>query len=448
MDVGRRLVPLLDSGDPWRCRGCVAKPFTSHRVLPVLAGLAAVGFSASCGGSFNDDSGDAGKADAKPSSSGGGSVSEIGASGAETGASSDPSAAECQKTSLRISASGTVSTPDRSPFNPTLAASPSGDAFLGVWIDVPVPGAIWASVLGPPSGGVSSSRATQVAGLSSCNPVAAWTGNGFAVAWGNGTNLMLQQLDSSGAIVGPSMQVASRSNTACPDSLVAAGGGLVLEWTEGPRVQEGGAGQWLEYAALIGSSGLAESPVLLNSLGAGGASSLAVLAGAPYAAYTQVQPPDNSSIVFVSEVQWSSPLVATSLGQGNLFAFFPAGPQHLATLVSAGSAINVYETGGSGVVSAVQADDNLFAASADACGRIVGLATDGQNVGTGGAVGPVLAETVGGHPPSQVTVTTDFEEIALLGAGSTFGVLWVEGAGGIGPSLGPMMLRFATLSWQ
>jgi hypothetical protein len=163
----------------------VGNPFVSHRALSVLAGLAAVvGSAAGCGdsGSNNSNKGTA--------------------SGDAAGAASDSSAAECQKTSLQISASGTVTTPDRSPFNPTLAANPSGDTFLGAWIDVPVPGAIWASVLGSPTGGVASSRATQVTTSSSCNPVAAWTGSGFAVAWGNGTNLMVQQLDSGGATVG------------------------------------------------------------------------------------------------------------------------------------------------------------------------------------------------------------------------------------------------------
>jgi hypothetical protein len=152
---------------------------------------------------------------------------------------------------------------------------------------------------------------------------------------------MVQQLDSGGATVGPAMQVASRSTTACPDSLVAVGANIVLEWTEGPQIEEGVAGRWLEYAALIGSNGLAQSPVLINSLGAGSVTSFAVLAGVPHAAYTQVQPPDNGSAVFVSEVQWSSPLVPISLGPGNLLAFFSAGAQHLATLVPYRSAMTL-----------------------------------------------------------------------------------------------------------
>jgi hypothetical protein len=419
----------------------VGKELPMHRAILPITALVVLGLSASCSGSLNNENGDGGVKGAASSSSGG-----SGASGDYACMPSDSSAADCQKTSLRISASGTVNTPDRSPFNPVLAANPSGDTFLGAWIDVPVPGAIWASVLGSPCRGIASSKATQVATSSSCNPVAAWTGSGFAVGWGNGTNLMVQHLDSSGATVGPAMQVASRSTTACPDSLVAVGGNLVLEWTEGPQIQEGGAGQWFEYAGLIGSDGLAQSPVLINSLGAGSVTSLGVLAGVPYAAYTQVQPPDNASAVFVSQVQWSSPPVPISLGPGNLLAFFSAGPQHLATLVPYSSAMTVYETGLGGLQSVAQVDNTLFAASADACGRIVGLATDGQTAGTAGAVGPIFAETVAG-PPSQVTVTPDFGEIVLLGAGSTFGVLWVEGGSGEGV-VGPTTLRFATLTWQ
>lgn len=418
----------------------------------VVRGFVVLGFSliasvAACGGSKSSS--------ASPPRDGGAAQTEA-ESGLESLAScGDDDAgepldasteAECQKTSLRISPSGTVATPDRSPFNPTLAANPLGDTFLAAWIDVPLPGSIWASVLGRPCGGIASSRATQVAPSSSCNPVAAWTGNGFAVAWGSATEMMVQRLDSGGAIVGSPMSVASRSAGACPDSLVAVGDDLVLEWTEGPQIQEGGAGQWFEYAALIGPDGLAQSPVLINSLGAGGATSLAVLGGVPYAAYTQIQPSSNASAVFVSEVQWSSPPAPISIGPGNLLAFFPAGPQRLATLVPYGSAMALYETDGGGLESVAQVDDNLFAAAADACGRIVGLATDGQSLGSAGAAGPIFAETIAG-PPSQVTVSADFNEIVLLGAGSTFGVLWVEGGSGEG-TFGPYTLRFATLTWQ
>jgi len=266
------------------------------------------------------------------------------------------------------------------------------------------------------------------------------------VAWGNDASLVVQRLDSSGAAVGSPVQAASRSPGACPNSLVAVGDDLVLEWTEGPQIQEGGAGEWFEYAALIGAGGIAQSPVLINSVGAGSATSLAVLAGVPYAAYAQVQP-DSSSAVFVSEVQWSSPPAPISIGPGNLLAFFSAGPQDLATLVRYSSAMTLYETDGGGAPSAAQVDDNVVAASADACGRIVALAGSGQSSGTAGADGPIFAEAIAG-PPSRVMVTADFGEMVLLGAGSTFGVLWVEGGSGIRPPIGPMTLRFATLTWQ
>jgi hypothetical protein len=349
-----------------------------------------------------------------------------------------PSMANCHGTQLVVSTSVMVSTPDPRPFNPSLAASPSGDEFLVAWINVPIPGAIWSATVTPSPGGMVSSAATQGVGTSSCNPVAAWGGNGFAVAWGNGTELMLQQLDTTGATAGGPVHVSSRpSSDACPSGLVMSSGGLVLEWTEGP------SGQSKNYAALLGADGTAQSLVLLDSTGDGSVASLAALSGTAYAAYTQIGT-DNASTVFVSAVQEASPLVATNVAQGNLRGFFSA-PPNLAALMAYGSTTTLYESAGAaGFQSLGQVDHNVFTASANACGRVVGLATSGQTAGTAGATGPIFAEVLGGSGPQRVVVANDYGEAMLVGAGATFGVVWVEG-GGIGPG-GRTTLRFATLA--
>jgi formylglycine-generating enzyme len=93
-DLGGNIAVNLDSGGPWRCPGEVGKPFTSHRALSVLAGLAAVvvGFSAGCGSSGSNSQGsDAGGNDATSSSSSGGSGSGSGSGSSSSSGGSNGS---------------------------------------------------------------------------------------------------------------------------------------------------------------------------------------------------------------------------------------------------------------------------------------------------------------------------------------------------------------------
>jgi hypothetical protein len=252
---------------------------------------------------------------------------------------------------------------------------------------------------------------------------------------------MLQQVNTSGAAVGGPVHISSRPNSyACPSGLVMSDGGLVLEWTEGQSNQS------LNYAALLDADGIAQSAVLLDSTGDGSVAALAALSGTAYAAYTQIGT-QNTSTVLVSAVPGASPFVATSVAQGDLRAFFSA-PPNLAILMAYGSTTTLYESAGAAGFQALgQVDPNVFTASANACGRVVGLATSGQTAGTAGATGPIFAEVLDGTGSKRVVVTSQYGEATVLGAGSTFGVVWVEETGGVGP-FGPTTLHFATIALQ
>lgn len=86
--------PHLDIPARWRCAGDVGKPFTSHRALSVLVGLAAVvvGFSTGCGSSGSNSQGsEAGTGDGTTSSSSGGGSSSGSGSGSGSGSRSGSS---------------------------------------------------------------------------------------------------------------------------------------------------------------------------------------------------------------------------------------------------------------------------------------------------------------------------------------------------------------------
>lgn len=317
--------------------------------------------------------------------------------------------AGCAGTTLTLSPSvavTSVSTVLFGALHPALAATPQGDAFLVTWWPTPSPAAVWASVVATGGPAPVASSPVQFTGSSSCAPVAAWGPGGFAVAWADGSDLMLRALDTGGALTGTPSTVASRPGAApCPSGLVSGSQGLVLEWTEGQSNDS------KAYAALLDTSYAAGTPILLPGNGVGAA--LASVRGVPYATYIEVAEASTSS-VWVSPVNAATP-PATSVAQGNLvdcfsgYAFFAA-QTRLAALVSESdsASITLYEGVPGGVFQAVTPiDSDVFNATSDGCGRIVGLKTNGQTAGSGGAVGPTWRRSCRGPPHRRCSSPVD-----------------------------------------
>jgi len=359
--------------------------------------------------------------------------------------------AQCAGSQLAAASPVTITTPDPDPSNPTLAASPSGDRFLAMWTDggwsingVAVPQTVWMSRVLPGAGGVSATAAVEVAANGYC-PVATWNATGFAIAWGDGAGLHLQQVDTNGAPMGNPALVLSRPNAqACPTALVATSSGLAIAWYEGQTVLQ-------ENVGLVGAGGTIGTAVQLASEGPGVSVNIALaqLGGEMYAAFVEFAD-GGSAVTAVTRIDWSQ---GVALLQGMV-------PGFLGSLVVADGQL-WFTTGQSGVLAYGGVPGAAFplpVASctgsggrswvADGCGRIVEVGTTGSTpagVATGFFVQPVQinspAVALGG-----VTGT------AIVGAQSTFGVLWYARIGpgipfpGEEPQTGA--LSFTTLSWR
>jgi hypothetical protein len=350
----------------------------------------------------------------------------------------------------------TIITPDPSPAQPTLASSPSGDTFLAVWTDgggaingVAVPESIWASILQPVPGGAGCSAPVQLTASGKC-PVATWNGTGFSVVWADESGLHLQQLDTTGALLGASAHVmATPGADACPTSLIATDAGLALAWHDGqaPPPQ---LAVLREVVALVNASGSVDTQVVLGTVGPGVAVGLTLgeLQGQTYAA--AIQWPGGNPETVVTPIGWSSSTAGTGtvIGSGFYDSFFTAGGQLEVGLpgppVDAGGppssgGLALYGSPPGGPIQLEGQVNGGFAAAADACGRLVVLGAGGPN--PSGVEPGFFAQSLSGTA-SRVSLGA-VSDFAFVGGGSTFGVLWWAGFG-----MSNGALNFTTLSWQ
>lgn len=363
---------------------------------------------------------------------------------------SPSNAAQCSGGKLEAANPITITTPDPAPSNPTLASSPSGDRFLALWTDgggsindVSVPETVWISTILPGATGVPASAAVEVSADGAC-PVAAWTGPGFAVAWGDAAGLHLQLVDVTGATMGAPSLVLPRPNVqACPTSIMATSSGLAIAWYEGQSVLQ-------ENVGLVGASGGIGTPVQLATVGPGVSANvlLGVLADQTYAAFVE-WPDGNLSATAVVRIDWSrGAAVAQGMEPGFLGSLVVAGGQLVFTTDASG--LRPYGiTPGAAFPMAMESCSSWGASLAsDGCGRIVRAGDAGPTpagISSGFFVQPVQSNA----PPVELGVVTGS---AIVGAQSTFGVLWYARIGpgislpGEEPQVGT--LSFTTLSWR
>ncbi len=405
--------------------------------------------------------GDAGTTDAteRPETSGP-PAADTGAADAEAqscdaAAALPPSsdAAQCTGGKLVAAAPVTITTPDPDPSNPTLAASPSGDRFLAVWTDgggtlngVAVPETLWMSMVVPGDGGVATSAAVQIAANGAC-PVAAWNATGFAVVWGDDAGMRLQQVDATGGPVGAPSLLLSRPNVqACPASLVATDSGLAIGWYEGQSVLQ-------ENVGLVGADGTIDTQVQLDAVGPGvsGDVALAELDGETYAAFVEWPGDGGSSVTAVARIDWSQgTAVPQRVASEFLTSLVAADGQLWFTTYGGGGLLLYSGAPGGAFPTAIRVCEGSGEASlaADGCGRVVEVGVQG-NTPAGVATGFFVQPLQGGAPPVNLG---DVTGSAVVGAASTFGVLWYARIGpgvpfpGDEPQTGT--LSFTTLSWQ
>ena len=361
-------------------------------------------------------------------------------------------AAQCVGGQLASATPITITTPDPDPSNPTLALSPSGDRFLAVWTDggwtingVAVPETLWMSMVLPGDKGVAASAAVQISANGAC-PVAAWNATGFAIAWGDDTGLRLQQVDTTGAPVGVPSLVLSRPNVqSCPASLVATDGGLAIGWYEGQSVLQ-------ESVGLVGATGAIDTQVHLDTVGPGvsGNVVLAQLGSETYAAFAE-WPDGGSSVTAVARVDWSQgTAVPLGVAPGFLVSLVVADGQLWFTTYGGGGLLLYGGAPGAAFPTAARLCEGSGEASlaADGCGRIVEVGAGGGTP-AGVAEGFFVQPLQGGAPPVELGSVTGS---TVVGAASTFGVLWYARIGpGIpfpGDEPQPGTLSFTTLSWR
>jgi hypothetical protein len=435
-------------------------PFLPHR----LAGLIAVGLLACGGRTSGPKSSDAGSpatvADDAPSTPTEPADDAGDLSDAPTAFPPPSDAPQCTGNQLAAAKPITITTPDPAPSSPTLASSPSGDRFLAVWTDggrsinnVAIPETVWATMIVAGSAGVPASAAMEVAASGAC-PVAAWGGTGFAIAWGDSEGLRLQLVDTAGAPVGASSLVLSRPNVqACPISLVATSAGLALAWYEGESVLE-------ENVGLVGATGPIGTKLELDAVGPGVSPNvgLGVLGGQTYAAFAEWpggDSPSGRALTFVARIDWSQgAAVSQGTAPGFLISLVVADGQLLFTTQAfggGGAPLAYGGTPGAGFPRAVGMCGTEFCEAtlaADGCGRIVQVGNEGFTPG-GFAEGFFVQPLQSSAPPVELG---DVSESSVVGAQSTFGVLWYWGVGpgGVYPGEEPQTgtLSFTTLSWQ
>jgi hypothetical protein len=364
--------------------------------------------------------------------------------------------ARCAGGQLTAANPVTITTPDPDPSNPTLAASPLGDRFLAMWTDggwsvngVAVPQTVWMSMISPGAGAVPATAAVQVSANGSC-PVATWNATGFAMAWGDSTGLRVQQVDTTGAPIGDPALVLSRPKAqACPTALVATNSGLAIAWYEGQSVLQSNVG-------LIGASEAIGTPVQLDAAGPGVSVNIAlgVLGGQTYAAFvewTDGDSPSSQARTAVALIDWSQ---GVAVPQGTA-------PGFLGSLVVVEGQLWFTAQGGSGGLAYGGTPGAAFQTAhgscngsgggswvADGCGRIV-------EVGVAGDTPAGVAEGFFVQPVQSSAPAVELGDVtgsAVVGAQSTFGVLWYARIGpgipfpGEEPESGA--LSFTTLSWQ
>jgi hypothetical protein len=361
-----------------------------------------------------------------------------------------PSNAQCSGERLAAANPITITTPDPYPSNPTLASSPAGDRFLALWTDgggsvndVVIPETIWMSTILPDATGVPASAAVELSADGAC-PVAAWTGTGFAVAWGDAAGLHLQLVDVTGATGAAASLGLSRPNVqACPTSLVATSSGLAIAWYEGQSVLQ-------ENVGLVGASGAIGTPVHLTTAGPGVSVSvvLGVLAGETYAAFVE-WPDGSSSATAVARIDWARAVaVPQGVEPGYLGSLVVAGGQLVFTTQASGERAYGGTPGAAFPVDLGSCNGWGASLASDGCGRIVHVGTAG--FGPGGVASGFFVQPV--QINALPVVLGSVTESAIVGAQSTFGVLWYAR---IGPGL-PFpgeephdgTLSFTTLSWR
>jgi hypothetical protein len=358
--------------------------------------------------------------------------------------------AQCSGGTLAAANPITITTPDPYPSNPTLASSPSGDRFLALWTDgggsvndVAIPETVWMSTILPGAIGVPASAAVEMSADGAC-PVAAWTGTGFAVAWGDAAGLHLQRVDVTGTIVGtPSLMLSRPNLQACPTSIAATSSGLAIAWFEGTSVLQ-------ESVGLVGASGAIDSPLQLATVGPGVSANvvLGVLADQTYAAFVD-WPEANSPETVVVRIDWPrGDAVTQGAEPGFIGSLVVAGGQLVFTTDATGQ--RAYGgTPGAGFPMAMESCNGWGASLAsDGCARIVKVGTAGYT--PAGVASGFFVQPVQSHAPSVTlgNVTGN----AIVGAQSTFGVLWYAriGPGLPAPGEEPQngSLSFTTLSWR
>jgi hypothetical protein len=303
------------------------------------------------------------------------------------------------------------------------------------------------------SRGISASASTQISSNGAC-PVVVWNGTGFAIAWGDSEGLRLQLVDTDGVPVGAPSLVLSRPNVrACPSSLVNTGGGLALAWYEGESVLQ-------ENVGLVGASGMIAAPVELDAVGPGVSANVALgmVGSQTYAAFAEWpggDSPNAQALTSVARIDWSQGApVSQSTVSGFLVSLVVADGQLSVSTQGVGNDGGAFTYGAaqgltpSTAVAGCSGGCAGAILAADGCGRIVQVGTEGATP-AGIAEGFFVQSLQSGATP---VVLGDVTEDTVVGAGSTFGVLWY---GRIGPGIPapgeapqPGTLSFTTLSWR
>ncbi len=369
-------------------------------------------------------------------------------------------APQCTGRQLVAAKPVTINTPDEDPSNPALASSPSGDRFLALWTDggwttnnVPVPETVWITMIVAAAAGVPASAAMEVSANGAC-PIAVWNGTGFAIVWGDAEGLRLQLVDTTGVPVGAASLVLSRPNAqVCPLSLLATSSGLAVAWYEGESVMQ-------ENVGLVGPSGAIGTLVELNAVGPGVSPNvvLGVLGAETYAAFAEWpggDSPSGRALTSLARIDWSQgAAVSQGTVSGLIVSLVMADGQLWFTTQGAGDNGGAFTYGGgpgaalSMAVGGCSGGCGGATLAADGCGRIVQVGTAGATP-AGISEGFFVQSVQSGATP---VVLGDVTGNAIVGAASTFGVLWY---GRIGPGI-PFLgeepqtgtLSFATLSWQ
>jgi len=381
-----------------------------------------------------------------------GDGSAVVGSGASTGActfdsiTTLPDGGQCAGSRLVASPTVMITTPDPDPSNVALAASTAGDQFLALWTDggwsvngVAVPESIWASLIRASPTVAKDSAAVELTASGTC-PVAIWSDSGFLVAWGDSSGLRMQQLDVQGMPVGSPSVLLSETNQACPTSLVKTPLGVAISWQTGTTLLG-------ENVALITAAQTVLDPIALGTVGPGVSTNivLAQLQGQTYVACVEWPNGENgAAATAISQVIWGHNVAVPQVTEPVYFNSFLAADGRLwmsGGALYAGVPGSAFQIEGEGC-------DAFTTLATDACGRLVGLGTQGFT--PAGVAGGFFAQSFVGAG-SQV-VLGSVTASAIAGGGSSFGVLWYARIGPGIPAPGEEnesgALSFTTLSWQ